>query len=590
MSVFVRRSLWLLWLLLLLAGCASSGPTISEVDDGQARALAAQGEFRAAAAEYERLARSNRSARDQLLLEAAESLREDGDFEGVGRLTGEIRRKRIDARDAARLDVLLAELALSDNDAERALSLATLPSAQLSPAVAERAAEIRARALDLLGRPMDAVSERVGLLAQIDPTQRAGLESDIIDSLALLDTAQLARALGALDAADARRPWLERALRLKGAMPSRVIPRPTRQVGTLLPGRSSSSEWRLEGYATTPQVALLLPLSGPLAAAGAAIRDGFFAAYFADTQQRPLVRVYDVGDGAEGAIAAYASAASEGATRAVGPLAREQVAAVLAVADPRVPVLALNHPDSGAVPPAGSQQFALAPDDEAALAAEYAFARGLRRVAVLVATEEWSERTALAFRAQFEQLGGAVAGAARLPPEAVDYAAQIAQAAGNGPDGVFVAVRPQQGRLLVPQLRARGMQNLPIIATSHIYSGNPSRALDRDLNGVDFCDAPWLFGASAGLPQREVLARSMSSAANAPRLFAFGIDGYRLLPYLDWLSRNPDAYLPGASGQLAVDGFGRVRRLLDWMRFVDGVPRAADGALSSDVPAARTAP
>jgi outer membrane PBP1 activator LpoA protein len=588
MSVFVRRSPWLL--LLLLAGCASSGPTVTAVDDGQARALAAQGEFRAAAAEYERLARGNRGARDRLLLDAAESLREDGDFEGAGRLSSEIRRKRIDARDAARLDLLLAELALSKGDPEGALSLATLPSAQLPPAVAERAAEVRARALDLLGRPMDAVSERVGLLAQIDASQRAGLETDILDSLAALDVAQLSAALGKLDAADPRRPWLERALRLKGAAPSRVIPRPTRQVGTMLPGRSSSSEWRLEGYATTPQVALLLPLSGPLAAAGAAIRDGFFAAYFADTQQRPLVRVYDVGESAEAAVEAYANAASEGATRAVGPLAREQVAAVLAVADPRVPVLALNHPDSGAVPPAGSQQFALAPDDEAALAAEYAFTRGLRRVAMLAAAEEWSERATLAFRAQFEQLGGAVAGDARLPASAVDYAAQIAQAAGNAPDGVFLAVRPQQGRLLVPQLRARGMQDSPIIATSHIFSGNPNRALDRDLNGVDFCDAPWLFGASAGLPQREVLAPTMPSAANAPRLFAFGIDGYRLLPYLDWLARNPDAYLPGASGQLAVDDFGRVRRLLAWMRFVDGVPRAADGALSSELPASRDSP
>jgi hypothetical protein len=60
------------------------------------------------------------------------------------------------------------------------------------------------------------------------------------------------------------------------------------------------------------------------------------------------------------------------------------------------------------------------------------------------------------------------------------------------------------------------------------------------------------------------------------------MDAWRLLPYLDWLARNPDAYLPGASGQLAVDGFGRVRRLMAWLRFVDGVPRAADGALSQE--------
>jgi outer membrane PBP1 activator LpoA protein len=91
-----------------------------------------------------------------------------------------------------------------------------------------------------------------------------------------------------------------------------------------------------------------------------------------------------------------------------------------------------------------------------------------------------------------------------------------------------------------------------------------------------------MFGLAAGLPPREALARQLATAASAPRLFAFGIDAYRLLPYLDWLAANPDAYLPGASGQLAVDRFGRVRRLMAWLRFVDGVPQSADGALSAE--------
>jgi hypothetical protein len=588
MPVVLRSTL--LTLLLGLAACASSGPTVTPVDDALARSLAAQGEFRAAAEEYERLAGRIRGARERLLLAAAENLREDGDLAGVTRLTAKIKRKRLTPAEGAQFDLLLAQVALDGGDAERALALATLPDGLLSAPLAARATEVRARSLDRLGRPLDAASERITLLAQADAIERVALEDDIIESLAHLEAAPLAKALGELGAADPRRPWLERAVRLKGAMPSRVIPRPTRQVGTLLPEHGNGGGWQREGYDGTQQVALLLPLSGGLAAAGTTIRDGFFAAYFADTEVRPLLRVYDAGESTDSALAGYRAAVADGATRVVGPLARDQVAAVLSAVDPRVPVLALNHPDNGAVPPPGSQQFALAPDDEAALAAEYAFARGLQRMTVVAGPEEWSERAALAFRAQFEQLGGAIVGDVRLPPEAVDFSAQIAQAAGGGPDGVFIAVRTPQGRLLVPQLRARGMQATPLIATSHIYSGNPSRALDRDLNELEFCDAPWLFGALAGMPQREVLARSLPGAANAPRLFAFGMDAYRLLPYVDWLSRNPDAYLPGASGQLAIDQFGRVRRLLPWLRFVDGVPRAADGALSADPAPPATTP
>jgi outer membrane PBP1 activator LpoA protein len=568
-------------MVLLLGACATGGPTRQPIDEAQARALAAQGDFRGAAAEYERLAAQHRGSRDRLLLSAADSLREDGDFAGVAALAERINRKRLAPGDAALLDLLLAEAALDAGDAERALSLATLPEAQLGAPLAVRAAEVRARALDRLGRALDAASERIALLGRVDPADRAGLEDDILESLARLEVPALGASLGTIGADDPRRPWIERAMRLRGAVPARVIPRPTRQVGTLLPARGEGA-WRREGFATTPQVALLLPLSGSLATAGAAVRDGFFAGYFADTEQRPLLRVYDAGESAQSALEGYRAAVAEGATRVVGPLSREQVAAVLAAVDPRVPLLALNHPDSGAVPPPGSQQFALAPDDEAALAAEYAFARGLRRVAVLAAAEEWSERAALGFRAQFEQLGGSVVGDARLPADAVDFAAPIGQALAGGPDGMFLAIRPAQGRLLVPQLRARGQDALPLIATSHVYGGVPNRALDRDLNGLDFCDSPWMFGLAAGLPPREALARQLATAASAPRLFAFGIDAYRLLPYLDWLAANPDAYLPGASGQLAVDRFGRVRRLMAWLRFVDGVPQSADGALSAE--------
>jgi uncharacterized protein len=368
-------------------------------------------------------------------------------------------------------------------------------------------------------------------------------------------------------------------------VPARVMLRPTRQAGALF--ADAAGDRQREGYASTAQVALLLPLSGPLGSAGGAIRDGFLAAFFADPDldARPRVRILDTGETVDGALEAYRLAVDGGATRVVGPLARDQVAAVQEAQSVPVPVLALNHPDSGAVPPRGSQQFGLLPDEEAAVAADAALARGLRRAALLGATEEWSERALLAFRAQFEQGGGAITGEARLAPDAVDYGGPIAQATADAPDVIFLAVRPPQGRLLVPQLRTRGLDALPMLATSHIFSGTVSRALDRDLNGVEFCDAPWLFGLAAGLPAREPLARRLAAAASSPRLFAFGMDAYRLLPYVDWLAGNSDAYFPGAIGQLAIDGFGRVRRLPVWLRFDDGVPRPADGALSGFAPA-----
>ena len=57
------------------------------------------------------------------------------------------------------------------------------------------------------------------------------------------------------------------------------------------------------------------------------------------------------------------------------------------------------------------------------------------------------------------------------------------------------------------------------------------------------------------------------------------MDAYRLVPFLEGLGAHPDAYLEGANGQLTVDSVGRVRRLPAWLRFVEGQPRAIEGAL-----------
>jgi hypothetical protein len=66
------------------------------------------------------------------------------------------------------------------------------------------------------------------------------------------------------------------------------------------------------------------------------------------------------------------------------------------------------------------------------------------------------------------------------------------------------------------------------------------------------------------------------------QLFAFGMDAWNLVPYLDWLRNHPGSYLPGASGQLAGDTFGHVNRVLTWLKFQDGVARPMNGTLQMD--------
>jgi outer membrane PBP1 activator LpoA protein len=273
-------------------------------------------------------------------------------------------------------------------------------------------------------------------------------------------------------------------------------------------------------------------------------------------------------------------------------LRRDGVSAVFALANLPVPLLALNQPEHNEIPPPGSAAFGLSPDTEAAQAAQHMLERGFTHAAIITASDDWAERAATAFHAQFESQQGTIVGEARLHENEVNDAAAIRQALasvpGNmaaaataeGDTALFISTRPQQARLLLPQLKLAGYTNLHVFATSHIYGGSLNAGLDRDLDGVEFCDAPWLFDAVLGLPRYSDIAGTLDSARGAgARLFAMGMDAYALVPYLDWLGQHRDSYLPGATGQLTTDQAGRVQRLLVWARFQDGVAQPVNGSL-----------
>lgn len=581
------RTLAALGLCALLSSCADMGGTRearNPQQSQQAEEAYTNGDFRAAADAFLQLADSDSGARAHYRLRAAEALREEGDLAAVAKLLPDIKRKRLAPDEGFRYDLLDAETALDEKDAARALALLTVPEAQLPPALNGRRLELTARAQAMNGDAFGAARTRAALDRTLAGADRDANERSIVDTLASLPAASLKDLAAPLAPNDALRPWIEQALRKQGQALPLVVLHPNRPVGTLQ--QDGGSQWSKEGFSGAHRVALLLPLTGAMKNASGAIRDGFFAAYFNDrgaSGVRPDVRVYDSGGNAEEATAAYQRAVQEGAERVVGPLSREAVGALFDQQRLPVPVLALNQPESG-TPPPGSLSFGLVPDIEGAQAAEHLIGLGIKEAVVVAATEDWAERAALAFRAQFESLGGAVVGEARLRDGEVNFATTIRQAVGSfasaSATGIFLSARPQQARLLMPQLKLANV-TLPVYATSHVYSGGSNPGLDRDLDGLEFCDAPWLFDAAPNLPPREEISRALESARGpGARLFALGLDAYSLLPYMEWLGSHPDSYLPGATGQLASDSFGRVHRLLTWARFDGGVARASVGGLT----------
>ena len=345
------------------------------------------------------------------------------------------------------------------------------------------------------------------------------------------------------------------------------------------------------------QVALLLPLTGPSAAAGRAIQNGFLGAYFATAgvlDDRQSVRLYDVNTEG-GASAAYQAAVENGAEFVVGPLLKKNVMELANDILVPVPVLTLNYLPDDALAPPGMYQFALAPEDEAASAAVRALGDGHTRAVALVPNNEWGRRVLQSFATEFEGLGGTLLDYRSYTPDKQDFSNEIENLMGlagsaqryrrlranigsslqfdprrrQDAEFIFLAAAAGPARLLKSQLKFHYSGDLPAYSTSSINSLDGRS--NSDLNGIMFADTPWLVDPQ---PWIRFLPKTYSEywpeERRLGRLHAMGYDAYNLIASL-YASRGGEIVdLDGATGELFLDQHGRVHRRLAWAQFQRG--------------------
>ena len=350
------------------------------------------------------------------------------------------------------------------------------------------------------------------------------------------------------------------------------------------------------------RVAIALPLSGPLERVGVAIRDGFMAAYqdalnkghtvpeliILDTQTYPTLDEI------------YAAASLQGAEWLVGPINKAEVQQLESRQQLPIPTLALNYgditPQADAQPrPANLWEFGLAPEDQGIQVAERAWADGRRQALVMAPRDEWSERVVSSFRERWLALGGTIA-ETMLYTNHNDYnpdmrallqiddsevranrMRQIAQQEAyveptrrSDADWLFLVAQPQQARLIKPALAFNYAGDLPVYSTSHIYSGVNDINNDRDLDGIQFCDLPWLL--EQGDLYRTVENTTPSGQGRFVRLYALGVDAFQLIPRLPRMRAFEGARVSGVTGELRLDSRNRVRREESCTRFNNGAP------------------
>lgn len=484
---------------------------------------------------------------------------------------------------------LAAELALARNQPKEALAALNHPSLQrLNEASVEqqvRAHTVRARALEADGQTLPAAQERAFIAPLLSGDAAAANNEAIWTLVSSLPVDQL-QSTGTDDLAG----WQSLALAVKSA-------------GTLDQQKAAIDNWRsshpdhpaakqlpvalvkLKELTSQPltKIALLLPQQGQLASVGKALRDGFMAAYYQAQQagqKPPVVEVFD-SSRVTSMDDFYRQAQASGAQLVVGPLEKPLVKQL--AGRPQLPIttLALNYSDGTQANPPQLFQFGLAAEDEAREVSRRARADGLHRAVALVPRGEWGDRVLAAFRQDFEANGGQLLGSQRVD-QPVALAQQIgdlmqARQGGNGSNGsrrqdvdfIFLASTPQLAQQIKPTLNFQYAGDVPVYATSNVYSASGDQAQYNDMNGVRFCETPWLLDNSNPLRQ-QVVHQWPQAGGSLGRLYAMGADAFGLAPRLAQLKALPDNRLQGLSGNLSINAGQRIERQLPWAQFANG--------------------
>jgi outer membrane PBP1 activator LpoA protein len=605
-----------------LAGCAATPPPLAQRPGNvtAAESAARTGDHVQAASQYEGLAATHvPPERIDLQLAAAREWLAAGHAADAARVLAAISAPQSEAqvREHALLD---AETALVGNRAQEAwqkfgaIDEATATSAGAASAL--RYYALKMRIALAAGRPVDGV--RAEIAAEpftANAAERTQLRTRLLAAL------RDAREHGVkLDAAASQDPIVRGWLDL-GAIA-------TEYHGSSLVGEAEAASWRarypnhpaLEVLAqalppplvvTAPggRIALLLPLTGPAQAQAATVRDGFLSAFYqVPAATRPDLQMFDTG--AVTAADAVAQARAAGSGFIVGPLTREDVAAVAGLGAPAVPVLALNFLPADRPAPAGMYQFALSPEEEAQQVARRMLADGHRRGVALVPRGDWGNRVMEAFTRELTAGGGSLISQTLYDPAEHDYSYELkpllriddSEARHARLQGVlgtklnfeprhrgdieFVFIVPESAtnaRLIEPQLKFFYAGDIPSYSLSTAYEPDSTDA-NRDIDSLMYPDMPWMISDDASLDTLRASTEQAWGDAVAwrSRLFAFGYDACQLMLAMSGgRQRLADVQVAGLSGQLHFDARGRVQRDLIWVQIRDGEPRRLGASASS---------
>lgn len=602
---------------LMLAGCANMPPSphasrdsSNIMQEGRAQSHIKRGNITQAVKSYDQLSKQekNPSKYYEWRLKAAELLMANNFSSQAGARLAELNQLPAPRQLESRRQILNAETKLLEKKPEETLKLLPVPSSSLPFNQQKKILLLRAKAYAAINNPNEQLESLVQLDKLIaDKEERRDNHGRIWQLLNQLDNDTLTQ-LQTRSSSKIYQGWVALAISNRSgqsdySMRQWSLSHPNHPANQTIAGhiyQPSTQEpltFDASNIPSAERIALLLPLSGRLANAGRAIKDGFLTAYYSgnNASTRPEVQIIDTRSDPSWISQAYEKALNTGAQMVVGPLHKQSVNQLNDATAIPVTTLTLNYSQSDYSSP-NLYQFGLLPEDEARDAARYAVFNNQRNALALLPDNQLGKRLANAFSEEMSQLGGKVTSIKYYKPRSRDMSGPVKELLGINAskqrkttlqgvlktqlkftpqkrvdsDMAFFSGTPQAARLITPQFKFQHASKLPLYATSSIYSGRHTPDSDQDLSGVHFTETPWLTTNLNG-PLHQALKTAWPDASpRAARLHALGIDAYALTQTLHQLANNSS--YQGQTGKLTLSNTGKIQRSLEWVSFKNGIP------------------
>jgi len=333
----------------------------------------------------------------------------------------------------------------------------------------------------------------------------------------------------------------------------------------------------------------LLPTTGPLAAAGHAVRNGFIAANYHSGAQHRL-NIYDTASTSIQAL--YRQAREDCAELVVGPLQKTHLQELSQLPDLDLPVLALNSVaelDDVQVP---FLQYALAVEDDVRALASRLKSLQHERLVLLYTQDAWSQRAARALQEQLsdeqvvsqtqlsssKEITAKIADVFRVSQsisrrEALEKVlrqpTEYTPRTRRDIEAVVALVDGLKASALNSALNYHFADSTPVYATSQVLQKIDADDMD-ELESIQFADIPWNLSQT---PIKQEIEHSFGPLnRNVHPLYAFGVDAFRIADRFDLMLAHPAHRLHGATGYLKISPSRIIERELDWAIIRDAKP------------------